>query len=73
MSANAVPSPLGHVAVHLGPQAGQARPFSLDRLFRFLYALGRDIKIVIRPAMQNGEVDYGSSPREGAFERTHLL
>jgi predicted XRE-type DNA-binding protein len=31
--------------------------FSIDRLFRFLNALGRDVEIVIRPARQAGEAD----------------
>jgi predicted XRE-type DNA-binding protein len=36
---------------------GKLDGFSLDRLFRFLNALGRDVEIVIRPARQDGEAD----------------
>jgi hypothetical protein len=43
-----VPSgePRGHRPGLVGVPVG----FSLDRLFRFLKALGRDVEIVIRPA-----------------------
>jgi predicted XRE-type DNA-binding protein len=34
---------------------GKLDGFSLDRLFRFLNALGRDVEIVIRPADRAGE------------------
>jgi predicted XRE-type DNA-binding protein len=34
---------------------GKLDGFSLDRLFRFLNALGRDVEIVIRPARREGE------------------
>jgi predicted XRE-type DNA-binding protein len=34
---------------------GKLDGFSLDRLFRFLNALGRDVEIVVRPARQDGE------------------
>jgi predicted XRE-type DNA-binding protein len=34
---------------------GKLDGFSLDRLFRFLNALGRDVEIVIRPARRAGE------------------
>ena len=34
---------------------GKLDGFSLDRLFRFLNALGRDVEIVIRPARRPGE------------------
>src|SRR3954454_15712347 len=33
---------------------GKLEGFSIDRLFRFLNALGRDVEIVIRPAKQDG-------------------
>lgn len=36
---------------------GKLDGFSLDRLFRFLNALGRDVEIVIRPARRDGEAD----------------
>jgi predicted XRE-type DNA-binding protein len=36
---------------------GKLDGFSLDRLFRFLNALGRDVDIVIRPARDEGEAD----------------
>src|SRR5262249_21017173 len=36
---------------------GKLDGFSLDRLFRFLNALGRDVDIVIRPARHQGEAD----------------
>ena len=36
---------------------GKLDGFSLDRLFRFLNALGRDVEIVIRPARHEGEAD----------------
>jgi predicted XRE-type DNA-binding protein len=36
---------------------GKLDGFSLDRLFRFLNALGRDVDIVIRPARHEGEAD----------------
>src|SRR5262249_34878628 len=36
---------------------GKLDGFSLDRLFRFLNALGRDVEIVVRPARQDGEAD----------------
>src|SRR6476469_3942811 len=36
---------------------GKLDGFSIDRLFRFLNALGRDVEIVIRPARQDGEAD----------------
>jgi predicted XRE-type DNA-binding protein len=36
---------------------GELDGFSLDRLFRFLNALGRDVDIVIRPARQAGDAD----------------
>jgi predicted XRE-type DNA-binding protein len=36
---------------------GRLDGFSLDRLFRFLNALGRDVEIVIRPARHEGEAD----------------
>jgi hypothetical protein len=34
---------------------GKLEGFSLDRLFRFLNAPGRDVENVIRPARQEGE------------------
>jgi predicted XRE-type DNA-binding protein len=34
---------------------GKLDGFSLDRLFRFLNALGRDVEIVIRPAKRAGD------------------
>jgi predicted XRE-type DNA-binding protein len=34
---------------------GKLDGFSIDRLFRFLNALGRDVEIVIRPARQVGD------------------
>jgi predicted XRE-type DNA-binding protein len=36
---------------------GKLDGFSLDRLFRFLNALGRDVEIVIRPATRVGDAD----------------
>jgi predicted XRE-type DNA-binding protein len=36
---------------------GKLDGFSIDRLFRFLNALGRDVEIVIRPARQDGAAD----------------
>jgi predicted XRE-type DNA-binding protein len=36
---------------------GKLDGFSLDRLFRFLNALGRDVEIVIRPAKEVGDAD----------------
>lgn len=36
---------------------GRLEGFSIDRLFRFLNTLGRDVEIVIRPARQEGEAD----------------
>jgi hypothetical protein len=36
---------------------GKLDGFSLDPLFRFLNALGRDVEIVIRPARQAGDAD----------------
>jgi predicted XRE-type DNA-binding protein len=36
---------------------GKLDGFSIDRLFRFLNALGRDVEIVIRPARQAGDAD----------------
>jgi hypothetical protein len=36
---------------------GKLDGFSMDRLFRFLNALGRDVEIVIRPARQGEEAD----------------
>lgn len=36
---------------------GKLDGFSIDRLFRFLNALGRDVEIVIRPARRDGEAD----------------
>ena len=36
---------------------GKLDGFSLDRLFRFLNALGRDVEIVIRPARHEREAD----------------
>jgi predicted XRE-type DNA-binding protein len=36
---------------------GKLDGFSIDRLFRFLNALGRDVDIVIRPARREGEAD----------------
>jgi predicted XRE-type DNA-binding protein len=36
---------------------GKLDGFSLDRLFRFLNALGRDVEIVIRPARPGVEAD----------------
>ena len=36
---------------------GKLDGFSLDRLFRFLNALGRDVEIVIRPARRDGDAD----------------
>jgi predicted XRE-type DNA-binding protein len=36
---------------------GRLDGFSLDRLFRFLNALGRDIEIVVRPARRAGNAD----------------
>jgi len=36
---------------------GKLDGFSIDRLFRFLNALGRDVEIVIRPARQVGDAD----------------
>lgn len=40
---------------------GRLAGFSTDRLIRFLNALGRDVKIIIRPA-----------PRSRAFGRVHV-
>lgn len=34
---------------------GRLEGFSIDRLFRFLNALGRDVEIVIRPAKREDE------------------
>ena len=34
---------------------GKLDGFSIDRLFRFLNALGRDVEIVIRPAKRAGD------------------
>jgi predicted XRE-type DNA-binding protein len=36
---------------------GKLDGFSLDRLFRFLNALGRDVEIVIRPETRVGDAD----------------
>jgi hypothetical protein len=36
---------------------GKLDGFSLDRLFRFLNAFGRDVEIVIRPAKHSGDAD----------------
>jgi predicted XRE-type DNA-binding protein len=36
---------------------GKLDGFSLDRLFRFLNALGRDVEVVIRPARHEGQAD----------------
>jgi predicted XRE-type DNA-binding protein len=36
---------------------GKLDGFSIERLFRFLNALGRDVEIVIRPARQDGGAD----------------
>jgi len=36
---------------------GKLDGFSIDRLFRFLNALDRDIEIVVRPARQVGDAD----------------
>jgi predicted XRE-type DNA-binding protein len=36
---------------------GKLDGFSMDRLFRFLNALGRDVEIIIRPARQVGDAD----------------
>ena len=36
---------------------GKLDGFSIDRLFRFLNVLGRDVEIVIRPARHDGEAD----------------
>ena len=36
---------------------GKLDGFSLDRLFRFLNALGRDVEIIVRPARDAGEAD----------------
>lgn len=36
---------------------GKLDGFSIDRLFRFLNALGRDVEIVIRPARRDGDAD----------------
>jgi predicted XRE-type DNA-binding protein len=36
---------------------GKLDGFSIDRLFRFLNALGRDVDIIIRPARHEGEAD----------------
>jgi predicted XRE-type DNA-binding protein len=36
---------------------GKLNGFSLDRFFRFLNALGRDVEIIIRPAREAGEAD----------------
>ena len=36
---------------------GKLEGFSIDRLFRFLNALGRDVEIVIRPARQDGKAN----------------
>jgi len=36
---------------------GKLDGFSLDRLFRFLNAVGRDVEIVIRPAKEVGDAD----------------
>jgi predicted XRE-type DNA-binding protein len=36
---------------------GKLDGFSLDRLFRFLNALGRDVEIIIRPAKHAGDAD----------------
>jgi len=36
---------------------GKLDGFSIDCLFRFLNALGRDVEIIIRPARHNGEAD----------------
>ncbi len=34
---------------------GKLDGFSIDRQFRFLNALGRDVEIVVRPARRDGE------------------
>src|SRR4051795_3901539 len=36
---------------------GKLDGFSIDRLFRFLNALGRDVEISVRPARHDGEAD----------------
>ena len=36
---------------------GKLDGFSLDRLFRFLNALGRDVEIVVRPARQDSDAN----------------
>jgi predicted XRE-type DNA-binding protein len=36
---------------------GKLDGFSIDRLFRFLNALGRDVEIVIRPARDAGDAE----------------
>ena len=36
---------------------GKLDGFSIDRLFRFLNALGRDVEIIIRPARRPAEAD----------------
>jgi predicted XRE-type DNA-binding protein len=36
---------------------GKLDGFSLDRLFRFLNALGRDVDIVVRPARQDSDAN----------------
>jgi predicted XRE-type DNA-binding protein len=36
---------------------GKLDGFSLDRLFRFLNALGRDVEIVVRPARQESDAN----------------
>ncbi|MGP0066972.1 MAG: helix-turn-helix domain-containing protein [Isosphaeraceae bacterium] len=36
---------------------GKLDGFSIDRLFRFLNALGRDVEIVIRPARQDRDAE----------------
>ena len=36
---------------------GRLEGFSIDRLFRFLNALGRDVEITIRPAKDAGEAE----------------
>jgi predicted XRE-type DNA-binding protein len=42
---------------------GKLDGFSLDRLFRFLNALGRDVEIVVRPAKQSGDADIRVTSR----------
>jgi predicted XRE-type DNA-binding protein len=41
---------------------GKLDGFSIDRLFRFLNALGRDVEIAIRPARQAGDAEIRVIP-----------